>query len=136
MIYRTGGGLELGSCWRKRGHDVTVATATPMLAKDLEHTAADVPLRRRFGRAGGEALVNTIVTSWSNGTAEFLDTITGETTSQEFDSLVVAGTGEPRTGLFESLSAAGIAYHGVGDCVAARKSIMAIYEGRKLGREL
>ena len=49
-----------------------------------------------------------------------------------FDWLVLAETPTPRAELSTDLEAAGIRHHRIGDCVAARRASLAIYEGRRL----
>jgi 2,4-dienoyl-CoA reductase-like NADH-dependent reductase (Old Yellow Enzyme family) len=120
----------------ERGHTVSVATSAPTLAGGLAAAAVDKPLRDRFGRAGGEALVNTVVESWSSGTASLFDSFRGTKTPRVFDSLVVVSHGDPRRDLVDRLAMTGIETHAIGDCVAARDGAMAIYEGRNVARSL
>ena len=129
-------GTGTGVLLAERGHQVAVATSAPTLAGGLAVASVDKPLRERFGRAGGEALVNTVVESWDAGMATLYDSFSNAAAIRGFDSLVVAGHGEPRRGLAARLAAAGLDVHLVGDCVAAGNAAMAIYEGRKLGLEL
>lgn len=48
------------------------------------------------------------------------------------DSLIIAETSMADTMVAEGLAEAGLAHHKVGDNVAPRTAVMAIYEGRKL----
>jgi hypothetical protein len=52
------------------------------------------------------------------------------------DTLVVAETPQPVTDVADDLAARGVAFHAVGDAVAARRASLAIYEGRELARRL
>jgi hypothetical protein len=63
-------------------------------------------------------------------------TLTDVERTESFDWLVVAETPIPRTELSVSLTASGIAHHVIGDCVAARRASLAIYEGRRLALTL
>ena len=111
---------------------VTLVTAAPAAAGGLFHSAADGPARRRFARAGGEVLPHHVLCSWAPGHAVLRSTLTDAEHTAAFDWLVVAETPVPRTELAAALTAAGIAHHAIGDCVAARRASLAIYEGRTL----
>jgi hypothetical protein len=87
---------------------VTVLTSAPAVASGLFHSAADIPTRRRFARGGGETATSAVLASWADGAALIRSTLTDE---------------ERR-------------HHLIGDCVAARRASLAIYEGRRLGRSL
>ena len=52
------------------------------------------------------------------------------------DDLVLATPNVSETSLTEDCYKNGITIHTVGDCVAPRWAVHAIYEGRKLGRTL
>ena len=97
---------------------------------------ADGPLRKRYARAGGKWQTNTVAVRWDNGRATLRSTLTDDEAVHEFDALVVASLPDPVRELHEEVEASGAEVHQVGDCVAARKAIMAIYEGRKLGMAL
>lgn len=129
-------GTGTGVFLAERGHEVAVATSAPTLAGGLAMADVDKPLRDRYGRAGGEALVNTVVESWNDGTAVLFDSFTSMTTPRGFDSLVVVSHGDPRRDLADRLTMTDIEIHSVGDAVAARNAAMAIYEGRSVARAL
>lgn len=120
----------------ERGHDVTLVTSAPVVAGGLFHSAADGPLRERYGRAGGRSLTGSVVVSWRPGAAVVRTTIGGDTRELPADTLVIAETATPVTDLADALAAAGVRSHAVGDCVAARRGSLAIYEGRALGLRL
>jgi len=120
----------------ERGHDVTIVTAAPVVAGGLFHSAADVPLRRRYAEAGGHSMTGTTVLGWRPGTATIRDASSGVTSEIPADSLVIAETAVAVTGLAAALAAADIPFHAVGDCVAPRRASLAFYEGRELGRRL
>ena len=52
------------------------------------------------------------------------------------DALVIAETPIPVTALAEALTARGVAFHQIGDCVAPRRASLAFLEGRELARSL
>lgn len=120
----------------ERGHEVTLVTSAPVVAGGLFHSAADGPLRERFARGGGRSVTGSVVESWRPGAATVRTVLSGETRDLPADSLVVAETAVPVTDLSDALLAAGVTFHAVGDCVAARRGSLAIYEGRALGLRL
>ena len=129
-------GIGTAMALQEGGCQVTIATAAPVVAAALFHSAADVPARRRFASAGGELLPDTVVDAWSGGRAELHSTLTGATTRHRFDWLVVAETAVARVELAGDLAAAGITHHMIGDCVAPRRASLAILDGRRIGRAL
>lgn len=119
------------------GHAVTVATAASVLAKGLEASAADKPLRQRFAQAGGRGLVETALLSWNeDGAARFRSLLDGREWEEDYDSLVLCSLPEAETSLQAALAESGLEVHAIGDCVAPRRAALAIYEGRKLGLSL
>jgi hypothetical protein len=121
---------------QERGCHVTVLTSAPAVASGLFHSAADIPTRRRFARGGGETATSAVLASWADGAALIRSTLTDEERTEAFDWLVVAETPTPRSELSAELDSAGVRHHLIGDCVAARRASLAIYEGRRLGRSL
>ena len=105
---------------QEAGGQVTLVTAAPVAAGGLFHSAADGPARRRFAQAGGEVLPYHVLCAWAPGHAVLRSTLTDAEHTAAFDWLVVAETPIPRTELGTALTAAGIAHHAIGDCVAAR----------------
>ena len=63
-------------------------------------------------------------------------TLTDDERTVAFDWMVVAETPTPRSELSTELEAAGVTHHRIGDCVAARRASLAVYEGRRLGLSL
>jgi 2,4-dienoyl-CoA reductase-like NADH-dependent reductase (Old Yellow Enzyme family) len=120
----------------KSGCQVTLLTSAPAVASGLFHSAADIPTRRRFARNGGETATHAVLASWAGGTAVIRSTLTDDERTVAFDWLVVAETPTPRSGLSTELDASGVRHHRIGDCVAARRASLAIYEGRRLGLSL
>jgi len=120
----------------ERDHDVTILTAAPIVARGLFHSAADVPLRKRYARAGGRSITSASVLGWRDGVAAVLSTLTGELTKIDADALVIAETPVAESGLADALAGRGIAFHQVGDCVAPRRASLAFFEGRELALRL
>ena len=120
----------------ERGHEVTIVTASPVVARGLFHSAADGPLRARFARAGGVTVTSASLVEWRTGLATIRSTSTGQTINLAADTLVIAETGIAETDLADSLSSRQVPFHQVGDCVAPRRASLAIYEARELARRL
>ena len=118
------------------GCQVTLLTSAAAVASGLFHSAADIPTRRRFALGGGKAATHAVLSSWADGAALIRSTLTDEERTETFDWLVVAETPTPRSELSAALESAGVRHHRIGDCVAARRASLAIYEGRRLGLSL
>lgn len=118
------------------GHDVTIVTAAAVVGGGLFHSAADVPLRRRYAAAGGRSRTSVTVLGWDDGVATLRSTLDGTVETFAADDLVIAETATPQTGLADVLAARGHPVHRIGDAVAARRASLAFYEGRELGRRL
>jgi 2,4-dienoyl-CoA reductase-like NADH-dependent reductase (Old Yellow Enzyme family) len=129
-------GIGTAMFLQERGCAVCIATSAPAVATALFHSAADVPARRRFARAGGVMRSHTIVDAWQGDTAIFRSTLTDAVTSEPFDWLVIAETPRVNEGLSAELDRAGVPFHQIGDCVAPRRASLAIYEGRSLAMRL
>lgn len=129
-------GIGTSMLLQERGAMVTIATAAPVVAGGLFHSAADVPARQRFALAGGEMMPFTVVEAWLGDRARLRSTLTGAVKVRAFDQLVIAETSIPSTGLSAALAEAGIHHHTIGDAVAARRASLAIHEGRTLGLRL
>ena len=54
-------GIGTAMFLQERGFDVCIATSAPTVAAGLFHSAADVPARQRFARAGGDMRPHTVV---------------------------------------------------------------------------
>jgi 2,4-dienoyl-CoA reductase-like NADH-dependent reductase (Old Yellow Enzyme family) len=129
-------GIGTAMFLQERGCEVCVATSAPTVAAGLFHSAADVPARQRFAHAGGVMRPHTVVDEWRGDTATLRSTLTGQVTSERFDWLVIAETPRPNDELGRELDRAGVAFHQIGDCVAARRASLAFYEGRSLALTL
>ena len=129
-------GIGTAMSLQERGCTVSIATSAPTVAAGLFHSAADVPARQRFARAGGVMRPHTVVDGWHGESATLRSTLTGAVTSEPFDWLVVAETPRSNDELGLALDRAGIAFHQIGDCVAPRRASLAFYEGRSLAMTL
>ena len=129
-------GLGTALWLAEAGHDVTVITSAPVVGGGLFHSAADVPLRRRFAAAGGSMRPDTVVLRWDGTAATVRSTLTGEVESVPGDMLVIAETPAAETSLAAELTDLGISFEAIGDCVAPRRASLAFYEGRELALRL
>ena len=129
-------GIGTAMFLQERGCEVCIATSAPTVAAGLFHSAADVPARQRFARAGGVMRPHTVVDAWLGDAATLRSTLTGAVTSEPFDWLVIAETPRPNDELGLELDRAGVAFHQIGDCVAPRRASLAFYEGRSLAMRL
>jgi NADPH-dependent 2,4-dienoyl-CoA reductase/sulfur reductase-like enzyme len=118
------------------GHEVTIVTSAPTVGAGLFHSAADVPLRRRFAAAGGTQRPDSVVLGWDGAQVAIRSTLTGAEESIPADTLVIAETPIAETALAGELRRRGVAFEAIGDCVAPRRASLAIYEGRELARRL
>lgn len=97
---------------------------------------ADVPLRARFVAAGGSMRQQTVVLAWDQGGATIRSTLNGAIERLPADTLVIAETPVAETSLATELTAQGIAFHEIGDCVSPRRASLAFFDGRELARRL
>jgi len=128
-----------GTAWRlaEEGHDVTIVTRHPMVGAELVNSAAQPPLLKRLGELKVEAMTETALLSWDGTEASLRSTLDGAVTVRSFDTLVTATVNSPVRALFDELQDGdGYRLHNIGDSLAPRKAAAAIYEGRKLAREI
>jgi 2,4-dienoyl-CoA reductase-like NADH-dependent reductase (Old Yellow Enzyme family)/thioredoxin reductase len=118
------------------GHDVTIVTSAPTAGAGLFHSAADVPLRRRFAAAGGRMRPDSVVLRWDGDQVAVRSTLTGAEESIPADTLVIAETPIAETVLAAELARDGVAFEAIGDCVAPRRASLAFYEARELALRL
>ena len=118
------------------GHEVTIVTQLGMVGKELERTSADGPLRQRLKEKGTVFKTECAVKEWHGDGATVVDLLSGSDEHVPADALVTATPNVANLMVQDEMDLATISAHQIGDCVAPRTAIMAIYEGRKLGLEL
>ncbi|MGH2475934.1 MAG: FAD-dependent oxidoreductase, partial [Candidatus Limnocylindrales bacterium] len=118
------------------GHDVTVLTSAAVVGGGLAHSAADVPLRRRFAAANGATRTQVAMLGWDGAAATIRSTLTGAIEQLAADAVVIAETPAAETTLAAELDALGVPFHEIGDCVAPRRASLAIHDGRELALRL
>ena len=119
------------------GHEVTLVTSAAVVGGGLFHSAADVPLRRRFTAAGGTCAPNGDARAGTTIGAAVRSTLTGaidRARGRRPGHRRDAGRRDvPRRRADATL---GVAFHAIGDCVAPRRASLAFYEGRELALRL
>ena len=118
------------------GHAVTIVTSAAVVGGGLFHSAADVPLRRRFTAAGGTMRPDTVILGWDETGATVRSTLTGATEQLAADALIIAETPVAETSLADELTSLAVAFQAIGDCVAPRRASLAIHDGRELALRL
>jgi 2,4-dienoyl-CoA reductase-like NADH-dependent reductase (Old Yellow Enzyme family)/thioredoxin reductase len=136
--------LDEGANWKgagtalhlaEAGHQVTIVTPAASVMMEMARTNADVQLRQRLRELGATLITEAAVREW-HGNAATIMIFGGEDMRIEADSLVLSTTNLADTALADSLDASAISHQTIGDAVAARTAVMAIYEGRKLAMKL
>ncbi len=127
-----------GTAWHlaDAGHEVTIVTMQAMVGKEIERTSADGPLRQRLREKGAVFKTECAITQWHGDGATVVDLLSGEEERIQADTLVTATPNVANTMVQEDLEPGTLVSHEIGDCVAPRTAIMAIYEGRNLGLNL
>jgi 2,4-dienoyl-CoA reductase-like NADH-dependent reductase (Old Yellow Enzyme family)/pyruvate/2-oxoglutarate dehydrogenase complex dihydrolipoamide dehydrogenase (E3) component len=132
--------LDEGAIWKgggtalhlaEAGHMITLITPAPSVMMEMARTNADVQLRQRLRQLDAALITEAAIREW-HGNAATIMVFGGKDIYIEADSLVTSTTNLPDTTLADALKETGIAYRTIGDAVAARTAVMAIYEGRKL----
>ncbi|WP_417727358.1 FAD-dependent oxidoreductase [Roseovarius sp.] len=122
-----------GTAWHlaEAGHQVVIVTPQAVVGRELERSAADVPLRRRLAALGVRFVTESAITGWQTGGAEVVDLLTGVRTLVAADSLVLATTNRADVSLREELAERGISVRLIGDAHAPRLAAQAFHDGRK-----
>lgn len=128
-----GGGTALHIA--EAGHRVTVVTPAASVMMEMARTNADVQLRQRLRQLGAVLITEAAIREW-HGDAADITVFGGKDMRIEADSLVLSTTNSADTALADALSATTVPYRMIGDGVAARTAVMAIYEGRKLAMNI
>lgn len=127
-----------GTAWKlaEDGHQVTIVTPDPLIAKELQRSAADFPLRRTLAKLGVTFVTETAISEWQTDGAKTLNLLSGEEALIEADSLIMATVNTVDNSLADDLRARGIDFSLIGDAAAPRQAAFAFYEGRKAALEI
>ena len=138
LLDEGGGWRGCGTAWKmaEDGHQVTIITPDPFVGKELQRTAADVPLRQVLRKLAVQWITEVSVVEWRGNGATLIDHNTGEHRFVEADSLVMATTNSAADWLMPELAELGVTVRQIGDCAAPRQAPYAFYEGRKAGLEI
>ena len=128
-----GGGTALHLA--EHGHDVVIVTGHPMVGATIQRTAGDGRLRARLAARGVQWHTEAAVTGWT-GAAAHVRLLGGRTLVVEADTLVLATTNRPDDALAHDLATRGIDHHVIGDAVAARLAVHAVYEARAMAQAI
>jgi 2,4-dienoyl-CoA reductase-like NADH-dependent reductase (Old Yellow Enzyme family) len=127
-----------GTAWKlaEDGHELTLVTPDPLVGKELQRMAADLPLRRTLARLGVRFVTESAILHWDGKTARIASLLDGSERDIEADSLVFASTSMAEDSLSRELERRGVLHEAIGDCTAPRQAAYAIHEGRKVAMAL
>jgi 2,4-dienoyl-CoA reductase-like NADH-dependent reductase (Old Yellow Enzyme family) len=136
--------LDEGANWKgggtglhiaEAGHQVTIVTPAASVMAEMARTNADVQLRQRLRELGANLITEAAIKEW-HGDGATIATYGGKDLRLEADSLVLSTTNAVVSTPAQGLDELSLPYRTIGDAVAARTAVMAIYEGRKLAMDL
>lgn len=119
----------------EQGHEVTVITAWPTVMAEMARTNADIYARQQMRKLGVTLLPETVIHLWQ-GDGAVIQSSGGDKKVVNADSLVIAETPVADTTVSDGLNKAEIDHTSIGDSIASRTAVMAIYEGRKLAQSI
>ena len=138
LLDDTGHWAGCGTAWHlaEQGHEVILVTAHGMVGRELERTAADIPLRAKLKQLGVVTLTESAIAEWHGDGATVRNLLDGSEERMAADALVLATANTAETMVAADLAESGLELHTIGDALAPRRAHTAIYEGRKLGLAL
>jgi len=138
LLDESGGWRGCGTAWKlaEEGHEVTLVTPEPMVGRELQRVAADLPLRKVLARLGVRFIVEHGISEWHGDGATVVSLLDGGRQHVEADTLVTATTNVAADWLAQELDKMGVPFQAIGDGVAPRQAPYAIYEGRKVALAL
>jgi 2,4-dienoyl-CoA reductase-like NADH-dependent reductase (Old Yellow Enzyme family)/thioredoxin reductase len=124
-------GCETAELLAEKGHDVTIASQSDAIGKDIEQTIRRY-LLRRLDRYEVKILTNAMTMEIQ---ADHVTLATyGRSWSVECDHLVFAKGAVPNRGLINSVKEVFPDFFLIGDALEPRTAMEAIYEGGRIGR--
>ena len=133
--------LDEGANWKgsgtalfiaEQGAEVVLVTPAASAMAEMARTNADIQLRVRLRQLGARLMTDSAIREW-HGDGATVFAYGGADERIAADLLVLSCTNIADTTLAEALADAPLAISLVGDVVAPRTAVMAIYEGRKRG---
>ena len=129
-----------GTAWylAEQGHKVIIVSTDAVVGQGLNRSDANYIFRKTVSKIGVEFITDSVITDWSGNAATILNTMTEVETQLSADTLVLATVNQSQTMLTEQTAGLTdqLTIHSIGDCVAPRTAVMAIYEARKLAMNL
>ena len=128
-----------GTAWHlaERGHRVTIVSSWPLIGYWIQRTAGDWELRARLAQLGVDWIIEAVVAAWGDDGATVRSYLDGSEQVLPADTLVLATTNVPETTVADELAASGVeGVSVVGDALAARLAVHAIYDGRCAGMSI
>jgi len=120
--------LTTAECLAAAGHQVTIVTPVPIGAEI--DAFSKPPLLRRLRAAGVEWIEYHRLASVADASVEIVESLTATTRTLAADSVVLAWYGVADDGLVRRLRDAGLdQVHAVGDALAPRRAIDAVWDG-------
>ena len=90
-----------------------------------------LPLRSAETRLGVAFITDSAIKQWHGDGATIVNLLDGSERREPYDALILATPNVADTTLVDGLAGSDLEVHMVGDCVAPRWAVHAIYEGRK-----
>ncbi|MCP4389215.1 MAG: oxidoreductase, partial [Gammaproteobacteria bacterium] len=137
--------LDEGGNWRgtgtawflaDKGHNVTIVTPDPMIAKELTRTTSDFQIRSNLVKLGTTFMLESVIEHWHGDNAEIRSLLDGSTSSVEASAIVTATTNRIDNSTELALADSDTRFHVVGDAAAPRQAPYAFHDGRKIGLAL
>jgi len=124
-----------GTAWHlaDKGHEVTIVTPDPMIAKELTRTTSDFQIRSALKKLGVTFKLESVITLWHGDRAEIRSLLDGSLETVEASAIVTATTNRVDNNIELALAESKINFHVIGDAAAPRQAPYAFHEGRKTG---
>ncbi len=124
-----------GTAWflAERGHQVTIVSPHPMVGFFIQRTAGDFALRSKLASLGTVWHTESVVMEWTGTSARVRSLLDDTEQSVAADTLVLCTTNVSERTVIDELGADRADVHVVGDAMAPRLAVHAIYEGRVVG---
>ena len=130
-------GTEVGEFLLERGNEVTIVEMLPVIASDMEPTNRRGLLEAL--QAYGDKVKLLTDHKVAGITTDGLNVLRGETgeeTTIQADTIVLALGSKPVHKLADALEERGIPFYSIGDCQNPKNIRKAIYEGSLAGRQI
>ncbi len=120
----------------ERGHEVAIVTGLPSAGHRTQGFGMGGALARMIADAKVRSLVRSAVLKIDGPRVTVRDLAARTDHVETCDTVVLATMPTAESGLGTALAGLGVAHRAIGDCVAARKGSLALYEARKLAATL